>query len=59
MASLDQILSLVLEFKRQVLHKLVVEDGVQQEPEICSVQPEDVDYRVPKIHVQYQKEEIT
>lgn len=59
MISLDQILSLVPEFKKQILHKLAQEDGVKQEPDVCNVQPEDVDYRVPKIKVQYQQEDIT
>ena len=45
MISLDQILSLVPKFKKQILHKLAQKDGVDHKPEICNVQLENVDYR--------------
>ena len=53
MVSLDQILSLVPEFKRQILKQAMEEEIIKQEPDICQVEAEDVDYIVPKIKIHY------
>ena len=59
MISLDQILSLVPEFKKQILFNLAQDDGVIIQSAVCNVEPEDVDYKVPRIKVLYEQEEIT
>ena len=58
MVSLDQILSLVLEFKRQILKQAMEEEIIKQEPDICQVEAEDVDYIVPKVQIHYNAEVI-
>ena len=53
--TMDQILSLVPEFKRQVLRNLSKEEEQVDEPEACQIEAEEVEYKVSKITVNFQE----
>lgn len=57
--TLDLILSLVPEFRNQVLRKFLQDDDQSENVNSCQEEPEDMDYKVPKIQVQFHNEDIS
>lgn len=47
--TLHLILSLVPEFRNQVLRKFLQDDDQSENVNSCQEEPEDMDYKVPKI----------